>query len=131
MPTDELVYIKIGEVGSVTTTIGYILLIISCLQSERVEIFKRLGIKANSIDPAKITAISAWVRGAGIGILAFNNASRFRDLVYKQLFKSNEEEIRPQLLVTIGSWILLIGIIIIAIGSQQKAEEPGLKYILG
>ncbi|ODA41641.1 hypothetical protein [Desulfosporosinus sp. BG] len=64
-------------------------------------------------------------------MLAFNNAYRFRDLVYKQIFKSNEEDIRPQLLVTIGSWILLIGIIIIAIASQQKAEEPGLKSILG
>ncbi|WP_243454492.1 hypothetical protein [Desulfosporosinus fructosivorans] len=131
MTTDELVYIKIAEVGSVTATIGYILLVISCLQSERVEIFKRLGMKADSIDPTKITAISAWVRGAGIAILAFNNAFRFRDLIYKQIFKSNEEEIRPQLLVTIGSWILLIGIIIIAIVSQQKAEEPGLKSILG
>ncbi|AET67848.1 hypothetical protein Desor_2246 [Desulfosporosinus orientis DSM 765] len=75
MIRDELLYIKIGEVGSVTTTIGYILLVISCLQSERVKIFNRLGIKANPIDPAKITALSAWIRGAGIGILAFNNAS--------------------------------------------------------
>ncbi|WP_158309028.1 hypothetical protein [Desulfosporosinus orientis] len=44
---------------------------------------------------------------------------------------SKKEDIHPQLLVTIGSWILLIGIIIVAIASQQKAEEPGVKNILG
>jgi len=41
MPTDEIVFIKYGEAGSVITTMGYILLVISCLQSERIEILKK------------------------------------------------------------------------------------------
>ncbi|AFM42823.1 hypothetical protein Desaci_3953 [Desulfosporosinus acidiphilus SJ4] len=64
------------------------------------------------------------IRVVGIGILAFNNAGRLRDM-------SSEEEIGPQLLVTVGNWVLLIGIILVAIGSQKKAQQPGQKYILG
>ena len=131
MSRDELVYIKTGETGSIIATVGYILLVISCLLSERIEILKRLRIKENGIDPAKITAVSAWIRVAGIGILAFNNADRLRDMAHKKSFSSSEEDIGPQLIVTVGSWVLLIGIILVAIGSQKKAQQPGQKYILG
>lgn len=131
MSRDELVYIKTGESGSIIATVGYILLVISCLVSERIESLKRFGIRENGIDPAKITAVSAWIRVAGIGILAFNNAGRLKDMAYRQNFSSSEEDIGPQLLVTVGSWVLLIGIILVTIGSQKKAQQPGQKYILG
>lgn len=131
MFSDELVYIKFGEAGSIITTIGYIILVIACKQSERVERLRRSGIKEKSIYPAKTTAISAWIRVVGLGILAFNNLGKFTESVNVQMDRSQKENISPQFLVTIGAWIVLIGIIIIAIGSQQKAEEPDLDYILG
>lgn len=131
MPTNEIVYIKFGEAGSGITAIGYILLFISYLQSERIEILKIFRINEIGIDPAIIATISAWTRLVGLGILAFTNSAKLNSMVYKQINKSNEEDIRPQLLNAIGSWILVIGIFIITIGSQQKAKETGLKSMIG
>ena len=131
MSIDALAYIKTGETGSIITTAGYILLVISCLVSERIEVLKRFGIKENTIDPAKITAVSGWIRVGGIGILAFNNAGRLRDMANRQSFSSSEKEIGTQLLVTVSNWVSLIGSILAAIGFQRKAQQPGQDYIVG
>ena len=127
----EMGYIKYGQVGSIILTIGYFILLISALESEKVEILKQIGRRMSiSIDPADITAVSAWIRVIGLAILAGINASKLSYMAYKQFHGKKRESLKPQLNITIGAWILLIGMIIEAIGSQQDAQIPKPEIII-
>lgn len=127
----EIGYIKYGQVGAIVLTIGYFILLISALESEKVQTLKIMGRRMSiTIYPADITAVSAWIRVIGLAILAGINTSKLRNMAYEQIHGIKREGLKPQLNITIGAWILLIGMIIEAIGSQQDAQIPRPQIII-
>jgi hypothetical protein len=127
----EMKYIKYGQAASIIVAIGYFILFISGLESEKLEIQKRFQkLRSASVDPAKITAVSAWVRLFGFLILAVINTHRAGFLAKEQLHGRKTLELRPQFIVTFGGWISALGSVIEAIGAQEDAQIPRDEIVL-
>lgn len=122
----EIKYVKYGQAGSAIMVIGYIILLLSAIVSEKVEIQKLSGMKRwIRINPAAITAMSAWVRLIGLAILAYNNTAKLSNMTNESL-QGKRKNLRPQLFITAGAWIFVIAIVVEIIGAQEDAEmaEP-------
>lgn len=115
------------QVGSIIVIIAYILIIISGQQTKQDILQKQAGQEMNSNlpKPAQLVAVAGWVRVIGVLTLAFVASQRLKE---REKNLANGEEtgsIIPNVNINIGAESALISYIIEAIGTQQRAEEPG------
>ncbi|WP_133628375.1 hypothetical protein [Fonticella tunisiensis] len=121
--------LKAQKAAALVLILGYIILIVSSEQSEIVELLRLEGktISSDVIDPSKTSSLSSKVRIIGLLILALIASTRLKQRIVEFQSGSLKSPLTPNLFITAGACIGVIGIVLVAIGAQQRAAESGIR----
>lgn len=125
----ELNLIKAQKAAALILILGYIILIVSSEQSETVERLRLEGkaVSSDVKDPSKTSALSSKVRIIGLLILALIASKRLKQRIIELQSGSLNSPLTPNLFITAGAWIGVIGIVLVAMGAQLRAAESDIR----
>ncbi len=128
----EIDLIKLEETAAIILIMGYLVFYTSAKQSEELEleIQPKPETNATQLNPAQLTALSSWIRVFGIVLLTYIAIARFNQRVQSIQSGQSSSSIIPNIYITSGSIISLVGFIILTIGAQLRANEPGTNITL-
>lgn len=117
---------NLQKIAAVVAIIAYILMYYSVTLSERVQGEPGSQIfPPGSPDPSKVSATSAWLRVITLALLTYIGIKRLQEV------QSLPDVLnRPAFKIAVGAILGFIGIIILAIGAQQRADQPGNVTVL-
>lgn len=112
-------------------TLGSILLLIVSVMEETLEISNSKGRKIQFYPtPAQIASFTfSTFFSLSSFISAIVATKRLYQLADMRLQGTRTPSLTPSYWIFAGSWILLIGIVFVAIGSQQRAKESDIVII--
>lgn len=123
--------IRDQKLSALLFTLGSILLLIVSNMEETLEIANNKGRKIQfSPTPAQIASFTfstLFSLSAFIGaIVATKRLNQLADMRFRGM---RTPSLTPSYWILAGSWILLIGIVFLAIGSQQRAKESDIVIV--
>ncbi|MDP4145234.1 MAG: hypothetical protein Q8936_12260 [Bacillota bacterium] len=118
--------LQFEKVSSLIAIIGAVLLYISASKAQVIEIEQAQGIQTNSteISPSQITAIAERILLIGRTLSAIIAKTRLKEREQQVILgKNTAASLEPNILINNGHWIVVLGTIIIAIGTQKRANQ--------
>ena len=131
MPLD-LILTNFEKFGALIGIASYILLIISAQQAKENIIQQQSDAHTNvgPNDSTKTAATSSWLRLFTFLILATIAYIRLREREQRIESGMETSSATPNLNITIGSWIVVIGFLLVSIGAQQRSEQTNARITL-
>lgn len=128
----EIDLINLEKTASIILIMGYIVLYISAIQSEKLEMSRQSDTAASDtqLNSAQLVALSSWIRLTGIILLTYIAILRLGQRAQSIQAGESSNSITPNIYITSGSIISLAGFILLSFGSQLRANEPGTNITL-
>lgn len=124
MPT-ELQLLKQEKLCSYIVILAALLVILSASISESEEIAKNQNIKTpkSCISPTEITALATIILIIGRTLTAITASQRLRQRIINVSAGTDTGSLNPNYKITTGTWIVVLGTILVVSGAIERAQE--------